>query len=89
MQPLKTHCKTNRIELQGPGRQILTADFDGGHLTCDAGVLALQQLDQKLGILRRFADCFVDARDPGRIEHSLEELLRQRVFGLALLIFYS
>ena len=81
---MKTHCKTNRIELQGPGRQILTADFNGGHLSSDAGVLVLQQLDQKLGILRRFAECFVDARDPGRVEHSLEELLRQRVFGLTL-----
>ena len=81
---MDTHCKPNRIEFQGPGRQIFTADFDGGHLTSDAGVVVLQQLDQKLGILRRFADCFVDARDPGRTEHSLEELLRQRVFGLAL-----
>ena len=62
----------------------MTADFDGGHLTSDAGVLLLKQLDQKLGILKRFAECFVDARDPGRIEHSVEELLRQRIFALAL-----
>lgn len=81
---MNTHCKPNRLELQGPGRQVLTADFDGGHLTSDAGVLVLQQLDRRLGILRRFADCFVDARDAGKIEHSLEELLRQRVFALAL-----
>ena len=46
--------------------------------------MTLRRLDEKLGILHRFADCFVDARDPGRIEHSLEELLRQRIFGLAL-----
>lgn len=81
---MKTHCKTDRIELQGPGRQVLTASFDGGHLTSDAGVVVLHELDQKLGILRRFSDCFVDARDPGRIEHSLEELLRQRVFAMGL-----
>lgn len=81
---MNTHCKSDRIELQGPGRRILTADFDGGHLTTDAGVVALQQIDQKLHILRRFADCFVDAREPGRVEHSVEELIRQRVFGLAL-----
>ena len=82
--PLNTHCKSDRIELQGPGRRILTADFDGGHLTTDGGVVALQQIDQKLQIMRRFADCFVDARESGRVEHSVEELLRQRVFGLAL-----
>lgn len=81
---MNTHCKSSKLELQGPGRRILTADFDGGHLTSDAGVLLLKQLDQKLGILKRFAECFVDARDPGRIEHSVEELLRQRIFALAL-----
>lgn len=81
---MNTHCKSNRIELQGPGSRTFTADFDGGHITTDAGVLALQQVDQKLQILRRFADCFVDARTPDRIEHSVEELLRQRIFGLAL-----
>ena len=81
---MKTHCKSNRIELQGPGRRTFTADFDGGHLTSDGGVLALHQVDQKLQILRRFADCFLDAREVGRIEHSVEELLRQRIFGLAL-----
>lgn len=81
---MNTHCKSNRIELQGPGSRTFTADFDGGHITTDAGVLALQQVDQKLQILSRFADCFVDARTPDRIEHSVEELLRQRIFGLAL-----
>ena len=81
---MTTHCKTDRIELQGPGRQVLTVDFDGGHLTSDAGVVLLQQVDEKLDLVRRFADCFVDARDPGRIEHRVEELLRQRIFGLAL-----
>lgn len=81
---MDTHCKSDRIELQGPGRRILTADFEGGHLTTDGGVVALQQVDQKLQIMRRLADCFVDEREPGRVEHSVEELLRQRVFGLAL-----
>ena len=81
---MNTHCKSSKLELQGPGRRTLTADFDGGHLTSDAGVLLLKQLDQKFDILKRFAECFVDARDPGRIEHSVEELLRQRIFALAL-----
>lgn len=81
---MNTHCKSSNLELQGPGRRTLTADFDGGHLSSDAGALLLRQLDDKLGILKRFADCFVDARDPGRIEHSVEDLLRQRIYGLAL-----
>lgn len=81
---MNTHCKSNRFELQGPGRRILTGDFNGGHLTSDGGVLVLQQIDQKLQILKRFSECFVDAREPGRVEHNVEELLRQRVFALAL-----
>jgi hypothetical protein len=41
-------------------------------------------VDGKRGILRQFAGCFQDHRHPGLVEHSVEELVRQRVFGLAL-----
>ena len=60
--PLNRDRKSNRIELQGPGRRIPSPYFDGEHLTTDDGVLALQQVDQKLQIFRRFAEGFLDAR---------------------------
>lgn len=81
---MNTHCKSKRFELQGPGRQVFTGAFDGGHLTSDAGIMVLSELERKLKVLGRFADCFVDMRDSSRTEHSLEELLKQRIFALAL-----
>jgi len=46
--------------------------------------MLLARLDRGLGHLKRFTSCFTDHRDPEGIEHSVEELLRQRVYGLAL-----
>jgi hypothetical protein len=62
----------------------LVARFDGGRITSDAGALLLRQVEQSTGILRRFAGCFGDHRDPDLIEHSVYELIAQRVYGLAL-----
>jgi hypothetical protein len=60
------------------------ARFDGGRITSDAGGLLLRETEQRTGIIRRFATCFTDHRDPDLIEHTVEELLAQRVYGLAL-----
>jgi hypothetical protein len=66
----------------GP-RQVL-ADFDGGDISSDGGALLLRETERLTGIIRQFAACFTDHRDPDLIEHSVEELLAQRVYGLAL-----
>lgn len=68
----------------GLAPKILTVNFAGGHVSSDGGGVLLAQLDRSHGHLRRFAACFQDHRDPAAIEHHLEELLRQRVYGLAL-----
>jgi hypothetical protein len=62
----------------------VVADFSGGTLSTDGGVLLLRQLDVRLGITRRLAACFYDWRDARFVDHSLEQLLRQRIYGLAL-----
>jgi hypothetical protein len=69
---------------QDIGRRKVVADFTGGRLSSDGGVLLLSQVDQGMGIIRSVAGAFRDERDPKLIEHSIEELLRQRIFGLAL-----
>jgi hypothetical protein len=69
---------------QDIGRRKVVADFSGGRLSSDGGVLLLSQLDEGMGIIRSVARAFRDERNPELVEHSLEELLRQRVFGLAL-----
>jgi hypothetical protein len=62
----------------------VVARFDGGDITSDGGSLLLRELEANTGIIRRFAECFTDHRDPDRIEHTVEELVAQRVYGLAL-----
>jgi hypothetical protein len=60
------------------------ADFDGGTLTSDGGALLLRQVDRRIQLLPRLARCFTDFRSPERIEHGVEQMLAQRVYGLAL-----
>jgi hypothetical protein len=62
----------------------VVAAFDGGTITSNAGMLLLRQLDRGIGLVKRFAACFRDRRDPRYVEHQLETLVGQRIFGLAL-----
>ena len=64
-------------------RQV-TARFDGGRISCDGGAVLLGEVDRRLGLLDRLAACFQDRRDPERIEHSVSELVKQRVYAIAL-----
>jgi hypothetical protein len=66
----------------GP-RQVV-ADFTGGNLSSDGGVLLLRQVDRGLGVCRSLARCFYDRRNPDWVDHQLEQLLAQRIYGLAL-----
>jgi len=61
----------------------VVADFQGGHVTSDAGGLLIREADLGLNLTERFAHCFTDRRDQDRVEHSLVSLVRQRVFALA------
>lgn len=79
-----TECTQSRFEFHGLGRREIVASFDGGDITSDAGGLLLREVERQTGLLRRLAECFVDHRDPELIEHSLPELLAQRIYGLAL-----
>jgi len=66
------------------GLQKVVADFSGGALSSDGGLLLLPQVDSGLGVSCTMAKCFTDARDPWRVEHSVLDLVRQRLFALAL-----
>jgi hypothetical protein len=58
--------------------------FDGGAITSDAGGLLLREVEKRTGILERFAGCFRDYRKEEQIEHTVKELVAQRVYALAL-----
>ena len=81
---MATECNAREFDFQGLGSRAVTARFDGGAITSDAGGLLLREVEVKTGILRRFAACFADHRDPDLIEHTVYDLLAQRVFALAL-----
>lgn len=81
---MTTDCIPQQLELQGLNRRTVVGCFDGGTLTSDGGVVLLGEVERRRGILRQFASCFRDGRHPELIEHSVEELVRQRVLALAL-----
>lgn len=77
-----TDCTCSQLEFEDLGSRRVMASFDGGRVTSDAGILLVREVCEQSGILRRFASCFTDHRDPFRIEHSLFSLIAQRAYGL-------
>lgn len=79
-----TECSQTEFEFQGLFSREVIGRFDGGQITSDGGSLLLREVEGRTGILRRFAGCFTDYRAVDRIEHSVEELIAQRIYALAL-----
>jgi Transposase DDE domain group 1 len=63
--------------------RMVHANFDGGRLTSDAGVLVLAEIERRLGIAERLARCLADPRCPARVHHTLVEMIRFRVLLIA------
>jgi hypothetical protein len=80
---VQTECKASQLEFQGCGRRQVVASFDGGRISSDGGLLLLREVARHSGLLERFARCFTDYRDPSAIEHSVKQLVSQRVLALA------
>ncbi len=81
---MPTECTPKLFEFEAVARRAVVAGFDGGNITSNAGALLLGQVDRGLGLVRRFADCFIDRRDARYVEHQVATLVGQRIFGLAL-----
>ena len=81
---MQTECSARLFEFEAVSRRSVVAGFDGGEITSNGGALLLGQVDRGRGLIGRFAGCFSDRRDPRFVEHSVETLVGQRVFGLAL-----
>ena len=80
----KTECIQKELEFQELGRRKVTGKFEGGTITSDAGGLLLREIDAANQYIKDFAKCFKDYRDKKKIEHKIEELLAQRIFGICL-----
>jgi hypothetical protein len=79
-----TECIPSRFDFAHCGSRHVVAQFDGGTISSDGGALLLRQTDQRLNLLPRLATCFLDGRQQSQVQHSVQEMLAQRVYGLAL-----
>jgi hypothetical protein len=80
-----TECIQDRFGFASvSSNREIVAEFSGGTISTDGGGLLLQETDAKMNLLWRFSQCFSDGRNPQLIEHSVEQMVRQRVYGLAL-----
>jgi hypothetical protein len=79
-----TECIQSGFGFEACGKREIVARFDGGTISSDGGILLLRQADKRLNLLPRLAQCFLDGRNQDQIEHTVEEMLSQRIYGLAL-----
>src|ERR1700736_2572759 len=76
-----TECNEQKWLFQELGYRKVEVDFGGGYLSSDGGGLILRELERHSGLLRDFAGCFIDYCDQRYVEHSVQELVSQRIHG--------
>ena len=79
-----TECNQSSFGFEACGSRQIVARFDGGTISSDGGAFLLRQTDKRLNLLPRLAECFLDDRNQRQVDHSILEMLAQRVYGLAL-----
>jgi len=79
-----TECTQSSFEFQAHFSREVVGRFDGGTMTSDAGAVLLRETDRRLDLLPRLAGCFEDRRQPWLISHTVQEMVAQRVYALAL-----
>jgi hypothetical protein len=79
-----TECIQSDFGFKACGKREIVARFDGGTISSDGGAFLLRQTDQRLNLLPRLAECFLDGRNQEQVRHSILEMLSQRIYGLAL-----
>jgi hypothetical protein len=79
-----TNCTTDVPDLKAVKKRKIEVNFGGGAVTSDGGALLLRQVDEKLGLTKRCASAIDDGRRKKSCDHSVLDMIRQRVFGIAL-----
>ena len=78
-----TVCTTKKIEFaRSKGRKI-EAEFSGGDITSDGGILLLRMADRKLGLIKKVSSFIEDPRQSEKCDHEQVDMLQQRIFGRA------
>ena len=81
---MPTECSQDSLDFASLGSRKVTAAFDGGAITSNAGALLLREADRVIGLSRQTAACFKDGRRQDRVEHAAETLVAPRIHGIAL-----
>ena len=81
---MHTQCTTQKCSFKGLGDRRVEAQFTAGRITTDTGGLLVREVAEKMSLFEKASSCFTDYRDPDRREHEVDQLLSQRVMGLAL-----
>jgi hypothetical protein len=81
---MPTECTQNSFAFHWENGREVVARFDGGVITTEGGGVLLREVEARTDIVRQFAACFTDHRDPYLTEHPVQDLVAQRVYALAL-----
>jgi hypothetical protein len=81
---MTTECIQKSFRFHPLKNREIRAQFDGGAITTEGGGLLLREVEKRTGIVRQFASCFRDYRHADLVEHTVEELVAQRIYALAL-----
>ena len=79
-----THCNTRNISFSSCKSKKVELNFNGGDVTSDGGVLLLREIDRKLSLTKQIANLIPDARDQRYVDHPVNKILAQRIYGIAL-----
>lgn len=75
-------CTADSLSFGRQGRRVVEANFEGGALSSDGGLMLLRQVDRRLGLSQAAAAVLHDPRNPDFIVHELRDLVAQRLYGL-------
>ena len=79
-----TECNQDSFSFTAHFSRRVEAGFTAGQVSTDGGALLLREADRRIGLLGRLAGCFSDGRNQQQVEHTVAEMLSQRIYGLAL-----
>ena len=76
------NCTAEQMLFGRVGRRVIEANFEGGALSSDGGVLLLRQVDQHIGLSKAVASALHDPRNQDMIVHEMRDLVAQRLYAL-------
>ncbi|HHY21135.1 MAG TPA: IS1380 family transposase [Bacilli bacterium] len=79
----KSQNKEQILELFPLGRKSVELSFTGERISSDGGLLLLREVDKQIGLIEDISSCIYDNRDSRYIDHTIQEMVTQRVFQIA------